>query len=541
MLSTSAGCPPPPKDAGPRVALHLALAVAIVGLGFAFFANEAWEDYYITLRPARNLVEGHGLVYQPGERVQTYTSPLGTLLPAAGLWITGSDIGALWILRVLSVAALAGAAVLLTRSSGLHGAALGAMLMLSVLDAKTLSFATNGMETGIWVFFAALTWRLLIAPAGGIVWLAVGFSGLMWSRPDGMIPAIAMIAGTWLFSVRHDPAPQRQAWWRRVIVAAMLGAALYGPWVIWAWSYYGSPIPNTIMAKSAIAPAGFSWSGIVLAPLRCIIQPTAFDGLFMPITVVPGDWPEPLLLIWRLLARVAGFAWLVPGVSRNARAASFAALLGGVYLQQIANFSWYFGPWTMLGGVALGGLVQALASAVRTAPLARIAAASVIVLSIGLTLATAQTARVYSRLQGPRPLGLWLRANARPGDTVFLEPLGYIGYFSGLKMLDFPGLSAPEVTQLIRDGKRSFADLIPALRPDWIVLRPTELVGYRLKESGALRDYTFVRALDLLPELDQVKFLPHRRAVEFGAVFLLYRRTDSAAPSAPDGRPAPQR
>src|SRR5688572_23223169 len=83
--------------------------------------------------------------------------------------------------------------------------------------------------------------------------------------------------------------------------------------------------------------------------------------------LVPGDWPEPLILIWRLLARLAGLAWLVPGVSRNARAASFAALLGGVYLQQIAHFSWYFAPWTMLGGMALGGLVQAMAASVRTA------------------------------------------------------------------------------------------------------------------------------------------------------------------------------
>ena len=41
-----------------------------------------------------------------------------------------------------------------------------------------------------------------------------------------------------------------------------------------------------------------------------------------------------------------------------------------------------------------------------------------------------------------RPIGEWLRANAAPGDTVFMEPLGHIGYFSGLKTYDFPGLSS---------------------------------------------------------------------------------------------------
>ena len=39
-----------------------------------------------------------------------------------------------------------------------------------------------------------------------------------------------------------------------------------------------------------------------------------------------------------------------------------------------------------------------------------------------------------------RAVGLWLRQNAGPGDTVFLESLGYIGYFSNLKTYDFPGL-----------------------------------------------------------------------------------------------------
>ena len=35
-------------------------------------------------------------------------------------------------------------------------------------------------------------------------------------------------------------------------------------------------------------------------------------------------------------------------------------------------------------------------------------------------------------------VGTWLREHSQPGDTVFLEPLGYIGYFSGLRMHDFP-------------------------------------------------------------------------------------------------------
>ncbi len=43
-------------------------------------------------------------------------------------------------------------------------------------------------------------------------------------------------------------------------------------------------------------------------------------------------------------------------------------------------------------------------------------------------------------------IGLWLKENSEsPKDTVFLEPLGCIGFYSNLKMLVFPGLSSPEM------------------------------------------------------------------------------------------------
>ena len=45
----------------------------------------ASEDAYISFRYARNLAVGNGLVYNPGERVLGFTSPLWTLWCALGL------------------------------------------------------------------------------------------------------------------------------------------------------------------------------------------------------------------------------------------------------------------------------------------------------------------------------------------------------------------------------------------------------------------------------------------------------------------------
>ena len=94
---------------------YVLVSVALVALLFAAFTNHVWEDYYITFRSSKNLATGHGLVFNHGDRLHTFTSPLGVLLPAAASLLSGnsSDAAALWIFRVMCAAALGGAAALL--------------------------------------------------------------------------------------------------------------------------------------------------------------------------------------------------------------------------------------------------------------------------------------------------------------------------------------------------------------------------------------------------------------------------------------------
>src|SRR5437870_2754322 len=93
---------------------------AAVPLAYALYTHHAWEDYFITFRHSQNLCAGKGLVYTEGERVHGFTSPLGVLLPALGYALTrnSSYLGALWIFRLISIAAFAGGAWLLLRSLG---------------------------------------------------------------------------------------------------------------------------------------------------------------------------------------------------------------------------------------------------------------------------------------------------------------------------------------------------------------------------------------------------------------------------------------
>jgi hypothetical protein len=108
---------PRPAEANAKLGATVFVAVLVVGLGFAAYTRHVWEDYWITFRASRNLATGHGLVFTPGERLHTFTSPLGVLLPVGLSWLTGStsDELPLWLFRVVGIAACGAGVVLLLR------------------------------------------------------------------------------------------------------------------------------------------------------------------------------------------------------------------------------------------------------------------------------------------------------------------------------------------------------------------------------------------------------------------------------------------
>jgi hypothetical protein len=132
-----------------------------------------------------------------------------------------------------------------------------------------------------------------------------------------------------------------------------------------------------------------------------------------------------------------------------------------------------------------------------------------------------------------REIGEWLRDHRdSPGDTVFLEPLGYIGYFSQLKMLDYPGMSSPEVVAARRLVGEDNGDLIAVLRPHWVVIRPIKLTNDPLALGSFRANYEPVQSFDVYSRIDAIPFLPGREYLRIDSRFeIFHRRPDSFAPS----------
>jgi hypothetical protein len=526
-----------------RLKWIVAGAAALLPLAFAAFTQHAWEDYFITLRSSRNLVDGHGLVFNPGERVHTFTSPLGVLLPAlcTALSGPGREELALWIFRCINAALLgASAALLWQRVTALGVGAVGRVVLFGLIfaDAKLVDFSINGMETAILAFFLLVLWCELESPEPPrVAVLALAIAGLMWTRPDAFILGAAILLPRVLIRGRAGATPRIPIPWTTLLRGGLLGGALYVPWFAWAWWYYGTPVPHTVIAKSAYT-APVQWTNLVLLPWQTLTGKSALVDLFLPTYWTFGGWPAFLPRVAHALAGIAAFAWLVPGFPVAARRASLAVFIGMFYLESIILFPWYVPPWTVLAAIALALSIDALHAHCRerknnTLALAlRVTAVAVVAIQAAMLAASAWQMRVEQRLVETgvrRNLGEWLRAHAAAGDTVFLEPLGYIGYFSQLKTYDFPGLSSPEVVSAVRGGARRYADVIARLRPTWVVLRPHEAARPEFPATRVLEHYDLVKSWSALPALDDVAFLPGRVWVEGEAQFLLFRRKAAAS------------
>ena len=542
------------KNLATRPALLLALAVLAVTLTFAAFTQHAWEDYWITFRASRNLATGHGLVFTPGERLHTFTSPIGVLLPALCCWLTHnqSDQLTLWLFRLISTTALAAGLVLfysVLKTLQLRTISCWFILALIGLDSKIVDFSINGMETGLLIFFLGLTVHgLLVEGPRPMLRLGVGWAGLMWSRPDSFIYIAVLALGTFLFLARKKTGKPFGSWLKLFLIAGLICTVLYLPWLLWAKSYYGSPVPHTIVAKATNKPP-IRLADLLIFPLE--LSESSLVDVFMPAYAGLGGWPQLLISACNALALVAALAWPVFILRPQTRLFSLACFLGNFYLTTILRYypPWYLPTAAIFGYLTLGmlfdellGWASQLKQGGKLGFLPCLMKAFVVILVLGqlsLTLCVAWQIKQQQRIIeiGERmQIGLWLHDHAAsPHDTVMLEPLGYIGYYSGLKMYDFPGLASKEMVEVRkRLGPGHDNQVYRELQPDWLVLRPYEISNSSLVETAGIQKYyDWVKTYDVTDEINAVRWLPGRGYLRHDQTFLIYHRKAESIPPPP--------
>jgi hypothetical protein len=438
--------------------LALIILALLIRLLWIAYTDFAYEDAFITFRYAKQISEGNGFVYNPGERVYGTTTPLFTLLLTGWLLIPGTDVvtGA----RLFDLTSAIGALVLLVLTLRRAGATqFQQILAISLIgfSSRFWIMDTGGMETPLVILLLSASWYAYVN--GKFGWTGVLSGLLLWTRIDLVLwPVVLCLVEARLNS-------------KAVLKIASLTMLVYLPWVIFSTLYFGSPIPHTITAK---------WVAYTLPS-----QESYLSHLFVLI-----KWLNPLHLPDRLEVIEVLIAFSIVGIaawqtSRIYKHKLFAVLplfaileTIRIVLSRATIFSRYYAPtfWVVLIllSLGLGSLLKRLRSVRSLSSFWRSVwglAFLCLFLGLGFQVAKgARTAQMYRHEGALKPAGLWLRENSEPGATVQLEPLGYVGYYSERVMIDEVGLVTPQMVTLKRQGVRALEQYIEFFQPDYVLI-----------------------------------------------------------------------
>jgi hypothetical protein len=413
-----------------RTLYVLLFGVAVLGLlvHALLFYRYTVDDAFISFRYARNLVDGRGLVYNPGERVEGYTNFLWTIGHALCIRagcppeIVAKGIGLFAAVGTLILTAL------LAHAWGHARSPLGAIsLILWAASGAVAVSAMTGLETHLFAFMVVAGITLYSRPvrsarhlAGSLV--SLGLSALL--RPDGLL---------FLFlTLLHYYATERR---HRALWPLGLALLLVLPHPLWRLSYYGTLVPNTFGAKTG---GGLLQTQKGFEYLKGFINEYGKPALYLFAAIAFVRFP---------LGRQRGYALTAIGIYL-----AYLVYVGGDWIPHY-RFLIPIMPLLYLavqdGILMLHDAIPPWRGRARHWPTVVLwSFLAVIVYDIAnqtkyLRLHTEMWANGYRHAHNY--VGNWLERNADADDTVALMDIGLVGYLSGVKIIDITGLTDPHI------------------------------------------------------------------------------------------------
>lgn len=490
-----------PSRAQSRVSARekaLAVGVAVATrLTFWLVTGRVFEDALITLAHARNAALGLGLVHHGGEEVAVhgFTSALSVVIPLGGELIA-PDSGLL-VLRFVSL--IAAALTVLVALQIAEELALGRttrwfMVVFLAFNTNHVFYGMVGMETQIAVL-ALLASILLVVQRRSAVIIGLSLGATLLARPDFVLWAIAVLMAGLL---THR---------RRTATIALWSAITVAPWIVFTTFYYGSPIPNTIGAKSDV------WGGLHLliggdqTDFGLFIDQSVRSGRKLLLSFAPFfDNSQviraPVPFVAAITMSIIVFVFAVRGGVALRSRIEWWPVLGFVAAYSLYRlfalpdyyFDWYVPPYTaVLIVLAAKGIdtTESLSDAFKTgvALVLSVAVALPLPWVIGLERNIASDIDAGVRV----PMARYLDSVAN-GDTVVAESAGFIGYYSGVVLWDYPGLTSRTSRDALEGiPNPSLERLIVELEPNWLVLRPFELDDLHEAFPDAAARYELIR------------------------------------------------
>ncbi len=440
------------------------LGLWMAGLWFLFATQTlgSWvlDDAFISFRYARNLIQGHGLTFNPGgEIVEGYTNFLWTMqmalmlalgyepLVAAHFWTLAFALATLVVLYRCAWSWISATSAE-TGWRALAWSLLPILLLTANAHFVLYTARGSGMETaqvallttlGLWLLWRSNDWRTGLL-AGVVCALAT------MARPDAAL--IPLAGGLWLLGL--SLLQRKRALW--LALAGLCGgfALLYAPYFIWRLSYYGYLLPNTFYAKTGFTAAQvqrgwrYTYDFALLLGLRTLLGLLGFSVL---------GWLVPALRR-RVALGPIGLLWIFTLLTL-----AYVAAVGG---DHFPNGRFFISLLPALMLLLTHGLriIIALAEHVRTplrwAGYAVGAALLALALQRNLQQYPATSSRIPARpIWGEnsvalknREVGYWLEQNTPPDTVIATGIAGTLPYYSQRTVIDALGLNDLHIAHL---------------------------------------------------------------------------------------------
>ena len=465
----------------------LVLAILFV-CGLPYPAAGPIDDTYITFRYADNLVHGHGLVFNPGERVEGYTS-FGELLLTAPAVAIAKPLARPWatllaLMGWAGVVALVWAYIDRRRGGGPLGRAEWFPIIFLATFPPAVVWAWSGMETALVALAWVASWFVHLNERehertpwrSGLLTFAAGLL-----HPEGALLVGLVLALSWLLP-----------WRRRSLknAAVYLGIAwgLFGLYWLWRWHYFGDFMPNTYWMKVGAKPP-------ILAGLRYLFRSSSSTLIALYLFYLLWvnrrqwrNWPRALFVALGLWAAVA----------------SYTVLVGGDYFA----FQRFMLPGFPLMVASIWMLQRFLPVPTEPKPtlMSPLGWAVTVSLLLALWCNFVPSLQVLEHLSFRRAIrpsvaaGKAFKAAVPRRDLVATLPIGAFGYYSGNRILDMMGLTDRHIAHLdIETGEGAAghekSDYVYVLskRPEVIVQLPTLFTADQEGFQSWMRRSTFAR------------------------------------------------
>jgi hypothetical protein len=505
-----------------------ALIFAVITFILAVLLRDSrFDDPYITYRFAENFAAGRGFIFDEGTHALITTAPLYALL--LGVFRAfGADVPTTSF--IIGVTSIFIGTLILYRIQESYGVTASVVYV-----AFPLLWLTVGFETPL--FLAVALGAFLFFGKGQRAWAGVLCGFAFGLRGDG-----GLVLGALLLVECFQTYPSLLQKIKTISIAknflalTLPALLVYAPLALWLTIQFGSPLPTTLLTKSAQAQSGLTgfYTHTRYVEGAWILIQAYLQHSITFVFVIACFVVGLIVLLRQIIFRATEFE---PKQNESATIARDLAIPLWALLHFIAYnligvapYVWYYAP--LIPGIAcvisLGANVIGAKLSAATHKAITIHGVTALLLIALITLIYP----IYVVLAGGTPpppddirskvlpetkvdiyerVGKWINTNTPKDATLGVTELGVMSYYANRRTVDFLGLTQPEHIDHIRRGD-FFAALIRE-QPDYLALTGINAIY----DFDPQKDKWFKLIYSPIQTFDEIRF--------WGSPITIWKRT----------------